>query len=457
MDSATQNMDRTYEKDGFTAIVRRFGPLLRRYIHARIDNASADDVLQDTFIAVWSGMNAVRDPQRLQAWVMHVAQNRCRDYFRSRQRREISLHEEALQDYAGRFGLHQYRHEARIADVMDALDAGPSFAREAALLFYRDGLSIAEIAAETQSPPGTVKRRLFTARMAARAFLGVPATNSTGMETTIMTTRTVMENPTAFPTTRPPIRITELTDTPFRVDCRELRCWPIIPIVGQQAAAGDYFYPDWGLSEVAEMRAIRPATLHKVEGVEIEVRSWKPGAGETSGGWQRPGTIYARLTDDAVEYLGVHLPHAEFTQFETFLDASFAWNWGAVKRAIDDDGSLMRQANGSLMLDVEAVPGQGAGIGCGVVKVEIGSKSFVCLRVVEAPETGIEGGDHCVTEAYITQEGRTVLVRRYCRPDFVDVAQFSVQLDESDALIFNGIAYFHWHDTIMDMAVRVDS
>lgn len=440
------------DEEAFLQLARRYGPMLTRYVRCRIANPSdAEDVLQETLVAVWLGFGAIRDPSRVQAWLLHVAQNRCRDYFRARERREMPLEEDALQEHASRFGLHQYRQTKTFADVMDALEAAPRSAREAAQRFYLEGLSVAEIADDAQSPQGTVKRQLFEARRAARTFLGLPGpAPQTRRENINMTAQNTSESPPGFPLTRPEIRIIELQEPPFAVDCQELRSWSIIPRVGEQASTADYSLPEWKLGEVSVMQALRAAKIHKVEGVEIEVRRWQP-----ESGWQRSGAMYARLTDDKAEYLAVHLPNEESTQVETFLDSGFAWNWGAMDRAISDQGLLRRTPDGSLLLSDEAPRHNGMGIGFGVVRLEIGGKSFTCLRVLNVPEDGdlAKSEDECVSESYLTREGRTLLVRHRCRPHFAEAAEFPVILDESDRLVINDVAFVHWYDTITNIAL----
>ena len=93
------------------------------------------------------------------------------------------------------------------------------------------------------------------------------------------------------------------------------------------------------------------------------------------------------------------------------------------------------------------------GIGFGVARLEISGKPFICLRVLEVPgDLAKSDADH-VVESYLTREGRSVLVRSYCRPRFAEAAQFPVLLDESRRLVINGVAFFHWCDTISEVAL----
>lgn len=163
--------------------------------------------------------------------------------------------------------------------MLDALETAPGAAREAARRFYLEGMSVAEIAADTHSPPGTVRRRLFHARRAARAALGVPGpaphphTEKTIMTApnTSMTQNTLMaqdagDNPPPFPATRPQIRITESDEPPFAVDCQELRSWSIIPRVGERASFADYSLPGWELREVSALRGLRAGKVKAASG-----------------------------------------------------------------------------------------------------------------------------------------------------------------------------------------------
>ena len=74
-----------------------------------------------------------------------------------------------------------------------------------------------------------------------------------------------------FPAVRPEIMITESSVKRFSVDCRELPWWFGIPEVGDRTLWAIYDPPDWKLSSVTEMDAVRSAQVHDLEGVEIVV------------------------------------------------------------------------------------------------------------------------------------------------------------------------------------------
>ena len=65
-----------------------FGELIRRYRHSLLslirhlvaDRDEADDLLQETLVQCWLHIANVRDAEHVQAWLLQVARNRCRDY-----------------------------------------------------------------------------------------------------------------------------------------------------------------------------------------------------------------------------------------------------------------------------------------------------------------------------------------------------------------------------------------
>ena len=441
------------DEAAFHESVGAHGPMLARYIRHRIVNPSdAEDVLQETLVAAWRGFRQLRESPRMQAWLLQIARNRRRDYFRAHDRRETPLEAEALEAYATRFGLRQYHQSEQFSPVLDALEAAPTFAREAIQQFYGEGWTIAEIAATNNRPTGTIKRQLFQARHALRNALGIslPNPQPPPKEKTMPAQKPVETLSPAFPAVLPRIQITEIDEPPFAVDCRELRTWAIIPALGEEAFTADYGLPGWTLSEVTAMRAMRAAEVHGVEGVEIEVRQWKPEVG-----WQsRLGTIIARLTEHKAEFLAVHLPHEDATQFETFLDENFAWNWGTVERALADEGWVRGDSEGALLVADDAADMPRSDIGRGLVQLEIGDKSLYCLRVLDVRDTDtLSRGEGYLTVSYVTEAGQTVLVRRYCPPRFAEAAQFPVLLDPGDTLTINGVICLRWYDTLTSVAL----
>lgn len=156
------------DPDAFGALVARHRQALAALIRLRIGNPDeADDVLQDTLLAAWLQIGSVRDPSRFKAWLLQIARNQCRDYYRSKYRRETPTEKEALAQALSRFGRGTASERERVEDVLDLRQALDSLApdhREVVDAFYVLGLTISEIAGRARRPEGTVKRWFSTAR-----------------------------------------------------------------------------------------------------------------------------------------------------------------------------------------------------------------------------------------------------------------------------------------------------
>ena len=137
----------------------------------------------------------------------------------------------------------------------------------------------------------------------------------------------------------------------------------------------------------------------------------------------------------------------------TFLDKDFDFNWGQMPRKLEDCGHFVTQTDGSLKrlhsLDDSAASG------AGVFFVSIADRHFTCLRVLEL---AIPLESHAVhqTASYVTEAGRTVLVRHFCHPEKTMLGdqgnQENVVVDNDLQIVIDGvnfatgmIAFPTWH------------
>jgi len=124
----------------------------------------AADAVQEAAIAAMTNLDQLRSPDRFGAWFCGIALNVSRRWVRQL-KAEIPA---VLADQeSGEIGPAE---AAEIADlgrrVRAAIDQLPVGQREAVLLFYLQGLSHREVAAELGVSPGAVKARLHQARAA---------------------------------------------------------------------------------------------------------------------------------------------------------------------------------------------------------------------------------------------------------------------------------------------------
>ena len=138
------------------------------------NEADATDATQDTFIAAWKQIRALRDPARLDAWLARIAVNAARMLTRSRRRRAVreipglALLADTRPGPLGDPGGRLAEDGRALGAALDHLSADQ---RAILALRHLEGRDVAEIAARLGIRSGTVKSRLFSARRALAAAL----------------------------------------------------------------------------------------------------------------------------------------------------------------------------------------------------------------------------------------------------------------------------------------------
>ena len=141
----------------------RHAPWLAARLRAVLRAPDIEDVLQETFLAVWKGASAYRPQGTPQAWIWVIARNQAALQLRRRGPVTAPL------DETPQAGLDPAEAALVRADIAAAL-SGPD--GDLLRLMYVQDRPIAEVAAILGIPPGTVKSRAHRARRMLRATLG---------------------------------------------------------------------------------------------------------------------------------------------------------------------------------------------------------------------------------------------------------------------------------------------
>jgi RNA polymerase sigma-70 factor (ECF subfamily) len=135
------------------------------------DRTAAEDILQDTFVKIFTHLGDVRKEETFPAWLYRIALNTCYSYLRSRKSRDfrtVPLSEvEGKAEEAARNG-----HAVSIRVPLDeAIQELPEKLRMVFLLHDVQGFKHEEIAKTLGCTTGTSKSQLFKARLKIREFL----------------------------------------------------------------------------------------------------------------------------------------------------------------------------------------------------------------------------------------------------------------------------------------------
>ena len=149
----------------FTLLVQRsqhivFG-LALTLLH---DVEDAKDAAQDAFATAWRRLRQLRDPAAFAPWLKSIVASECS----RRRRRRILVPEADAPAASVDADTRRVDYQAVVAAALDGLPAGE---RHVTVLFYYLGYSQSQIARLLRLKPGTVGKRLHSARLRIRRAL----------------------------------------------------------------------------------------------------------------------------------------------------------------------------------------------------------------------------------------------------------------------------------------------
>lgn len=148
---------------------QRVRVLARRLL---FDDASAEDVVQETFAALPAAAARFRAEVALERFVLGIAVKKARTHQRTAIRRRRALRELDTPPPAGPRDPEQDLYRRQLATRLEAaLDRLPLKRRIAFVLCEVEGLTAGEAAAVAGAPEATLRTRLFHARRQLRDLL----------------------------------------------------------------------------------------------------------------------------------------------------------------------------------------------------------------------------------------------------------------------------------------------
>jgi RNA polymerase sigma-70 factor (ECF subfamily) len=168
-----QFADHSTKEKGYTAVIKKYQEKL--YWHIRrmvIDHADADDVLQNTFIKVWKGLENFREDSQLYTWLYRIATNECLSFLAQQQKRAtISM------DVVGSTLENKIKADANFDGnrlewkLQVAIQSLPEKQRLVFNLRYYDALPYEEMSRILDTSEGALKASYHHAAKKIEAFL----------------------------------------------------------------------------------------------------------------------------------------------------------------------------------------------------------------------------------------------------------------------------------------------
>ena len=152
-------------EDAMAAFYREYG----RVVFAQVllvtgERVLAEEIVQDTMLAVWRGAGSFRGESSVRSWVIAIARRQTRDRLRGQRLRLVDDAFLADQPGSGPGPEVLALDRAELAEVGAAIRELAASHREVLGLVFGSGLSLPEVAGVLEIPVGTVKSRLTAAR-----------------------------------------------------------------------------------------------------------------------------------------------------------------------------------------------------------------------------------------------------------------------------------------------------
>jgi RNA polymerase sigma factor (sigma-70 family) len=154
-------------RTAFNLLVDRHQQAVRVFLRRVVGRNDADDVAQETFLAVWTQARAFRGGSAVRTWLFGIAWRKAKDSQRAwfrRRRRDQSWHEELDDHEEFTIDMQRAMEQALVALTLEQ--------RAAVTVCLAYGLSHAEAAETLQMPLGTVKSHVSRGRERLREVFG---------------------------------------------------------------------------------------------------------------------------------------------------------------------------------------------------------------------------------------------------------------------------------------------
>ena len=161
------------DRDAFGRLVEQFERTVYAVCLRRLGNAGdALELTQEVFLHVMNRLDQLREPERFAGWLRQVAARMAIN--RATRRLPPSTVATDVLEGAGEVHsdpLDELIARERAQRLWEGLEQLKSLDRETLVAFYIHGQSLLEMADRLDTPVGTIKRRLHTARKRLRAEL----------------------------------------------------------------------------------------------------------------------------------------------------------------------------------------------------------------------------------------------------------------------------------------------
>jgi len=158
------------DEDAFRRLKDCYSPFLRRFVNKRVGPSEAEDILQDTWIAIWTSLNSYRTGSSFRAWASAICMRRIQDHWRRQSCRPKNA------DWAEELETNGYvQSDFQSIELQQSMkviwSALTTSQKELLTLYYSDELTLKEISLALNQNLNTTKYQFYRAHEVALGAL----------------------------------------------------------------------------------------------------------------------------------------------------------------------------------------------------------------------------------------------------------------------------------------------
>lgn len=151
------------DAEAFGELYKMYAPMVHGILLARVRRDEVDDIVQEVFLSAYKNLRSLREKAAVGAWLAMIARNRAAEFYRNaRPTEELS---EDLRE--------KENPQAEAREILAAIRTLPDTYRETLVLRLVEGMSGAEIAAQTGLTPESVRVNLSRGMKLLKEKLGI--------------------------------------------------------------------------------------------------------------------------------------------------------------------------------------------------------------------------------------------------------------------------------------------
>ncbi len=161
------------DEQAFEQIYKEYYARLFHYLKGYLkEPEEIKDVIQDTFISLWSNRQALTDDTRIYAWLFTVVRNQCLNYIRNKEGRlrlqsALELHESERLRWQAHMVQSFIPESITLSELSQMVDEAvremPEACGKVFVLSRQEGLSYKEIGEQLNISPKTVENHISKA------------------------------------------------------------------------------------------------------------------------------------------------------------------------------------------------------------------------------------------------------------------------------------------------------